>query len=61
MYHFCIYIYVHTFFAQYSPSYTLSLSPPFSHWYTSLPSGVEGEKNCSTLLFSDFVELKRKK
>jgi hypothetical protein len=31
-YNFCIYMHIYRVFAQYSFSYTFSLSPPFSYW-----------------------------
>jgi hypothetical protein len=44
---------VYTFFAPYSPSYPLSLTPPPSHW--SSPPRPPPGRACSALLFSNFV------
>jgi hypothetical protein len=48
-------IITHTFFELWSLSYALYPSPPRFHWCQHSPLG----KNCSTLLFSNFVEEKR--
>jgi hypothetical protein len=55
-YHFCTYIHVYTFFPPYSPPYLLF--PPLS-----LPQLVPTSphyRTCFALLFSSFVEEKRK-
>jgi hypothetical protein len=49
--------FVHTFFALYSPFYTLSPSSPQPHWCQPSPLG----RTYSALLFSDFVGEKKEK
>jgi hypothetical protein len=56
-----IYIRGYTFFAPYSPSYLLSLPPPFSHWYQPSSTPTPQYRACSAFLFSDFMEEKREK
>jgi hypothetical protein len=46
------------FFAMYSPSYTLFWPPPL---LLLVPTSTPPHRTCSALLFSDFVEAKRKK
>jgi hypothetical protein len=56
MYHFCIYIHAHTFFALFT---FLSPSPPSSpsYWCQTFPLG----RTCSVLLFFNFAKEKRKR
>jgi hypothetical protein len=54
---FCIYIYVYTLFAMYSPSQPFSLSPPSLHWHENSPLG----RTYSSIMFSDFIEEKNRK
>jgi hypothetical protein len=56
-YHFCIYLYMFTFFAPYSHSYSLSLTLLLFHWCQPFNLG----KTSPTVLFSNFVEEKREK
>jgi hypothetical protein len=49
---------VYTFFALYSPSYPLSLPPPFNCYQSPT---LSPSRTCSILLLSDFAEDKRKK
>jgi hypothetical protein len=56
-YRFYIYMHVYTFFAPHSFSYPLSPPLPPLHWWQ--PSSLG--RTCSTVLFSDFAEEKKKK
>jgi hypothetical protein len=51
---------VYTFFAPYSPFYSLSLPPPLTHC-CHLPPLSDPGKTCCALLVSDFIEEKREK
>jgi hypothetical protein len=52
-------MHVYTVFALYSPFYSLSPHPPFSHWYQfPLPTP---NRTCPALLLFDFVKNKKKK
>jgi hypothetical protein len=54
-FYFSIYMHVHTEFAPYSPSYTLSPYPP-------PPTGTNSpDRTCFALLFSNFVKNKQTK
>jgi hypothetical protein len=61
IYHFYRYIHLYIIFTPYSPFYTLSLTPPLSHWYQTLCCSLPLHRICSALLFSHFVEEKQNK